>query len=151
MLLPGVSREVKLLRDDATEHLQRSPTILRAKDFPEAMEGYPLAATRFRRKKAPGWLSRMWFLRGSGDGFRTKRRASTKQRQTILGSWARGQWGSVGGLCACSFWGAQKELDRLLQAYAIEKCRIEARRRGHAVTEQQLEDGSVRLQIVEGG
>ena len=37
------------------------------------------------------------------------------------------------------------------KSYAIEKCRIEARRRGHAVTEQQLEDGSVRLQIVEGG
>jgi hypothetical protein len=48
-------------------------------------------------------------------------------------------------------WGAQKELDRLLQAYAVEKCRAEARRKGYAVTEQQLQDGSVRLQIVEGG
>ena len=48
-------------------------------------------------------------------------------------------------------WGEKKELDRLLQAYAVEKCRIEARRRGHAVMEQQLENGSVRLQIVEGG
>jgi hypothetical protein len=42
-------------------------------------------------------------------------------------------------------WGEQKELDRLLQAYAIEKVRIEARRSGHAVTEQPLPDGSVKL------
>ncbi len=48
-------------------------------------------------------------------------------------------------------WGARKELDRLLQMYAVEKCRIEARRKGYAVTEQQLADGSVRLQIAEGG
>jgi hypothetical protein len=48
-------------------------------------------------------------------------------------------------------WGDPRELDKLLQMYAIEKCRIEARRRGYAVTEQQLENGSVRLQIVEGG
>ena len=48
-------------------------------------------------------------------------------------------------------WGAQKELDRLLQAYAIEVCRAEARRKGYQVTEQALPDGSIRLQIVEGG
>jgi hypothetical protein len=48
-------------------------------------------------------------------------------------------------------WGDRKELDKLLQAYAVEKCRLEARLRGHAVTEQQLADGSVRLQILEGG
>ncbi len=35
-------------------------------------------------------------------------------------------------------WGAQTELGRLLQAYAVEVCRIEARRKGYAVTEQQL-------------
>jgi hypothetical protein len=48
-------------------------------------------------------------------------------------------------------WGDQKELDRLLQMYAVEKCRIEARRRGHTLTEQQLADGSIRLQITERG
>jgi hypothetical protein len=47
-------------------------------------------------------------------------------------------------------WGDPRELDRLLQAYAVEKCRIEDRRKGYAVTEQQLEDGSVKLQILEG-
>jgi hypothetical protein len=48
-------------------------------------------------------------------------------------------------------WGDPRELDKLLQMYAIEKCRIEARRRGYAVTEQQLADGSVKLTIAEGG
>jgi hypothetical protein len=48
-------------------------------------------------------------------------------------------------------WGDQKELDRLLQLYAVEKARLEARRKGHAVTEQQLEDGTIRLRISEGG
>lgn len=49
-------------------------------------------------------------------------------------------------------WGDQKELDRLLQIYACEKAKIEARRRGHSVTEQQLADGSIKLSIqVAGG
>ena len=48
-------------------------------------------------------------------------------------------------------WGNQTELDRLLQAYAIEKARIEARKAGHAVTEQPLPDGSVKLTIHLGG
>jgi hypothetical protein len=47
-------------------------------------------------------------------------------------------------------WGDQKQLDRLLQAYAAEKVRLEARKKGHAVSEQQLPDGSLRLTIVEG-
>ncbi len=49
-------------------------------------------------------------------------------------------------------WGNQQELDRFLQAYAVEKCRIEARRKGHQVTEQQLADGSIKMTIeVAGG
>lgn len=49
-------------------------------------------------------------------------------------------------------WGEQKQLDKLLQAYAVEKARIEARRVGHSVTEQTLSDGSVKLTIqVAGG
>lgn len=48
-------------------------------------------------------------------------------------------------------WGAQSQLDRLLQAYAVEKTRIEARRRGHTVTEQPLADGSIRLTVQVGG
>ncbi len=49
-------------------------------------------------------------------------------------------------------WGNQQELDKFLQAYAVEKCLIEARRKGHQVTEQPLPDGSFKLTIqVAGG
>jgi len=48
-------------------------------------------------------------------------------------------------------WGQQQELDSLMQAYAVEKARIEARRHGHSVTETELKDGSIRLQIQIGG
>ena len=44
-------------------------------------------------------------------------------------------------------WGDPKELDHLLQAYAVEKAKIEARKKGHAVTEQRLADGSIKLTI----
>ena len=47
-------------------------------------------------------------------------------------------------------WGEQKELDRFLQMYAVEKAKSEARRKGYQVSEQALQDGSIRLQIVEG-
>ena len=47
-------------------------------------------------------------------------------------------------------WGDQQEMDRFLQAYAVELVRIEARKKGHTVTEQQLDDGSIRLQVQEG-
>jgi hypothetical protein len=47
-------------------------------------------------------------------------------------------------------WGDPAELNRFLQAYAVEKARLEARKKGYAVSEQQLQDGSIRLQIQEG-
>jgi hypothetical protein len=49
-------------------------------------------------------------------------------------------------------WGNQEHLDALLQAYAVEKAKIESRLRGHSVTEQTLADGSIKLTIqVNGG
>jgi hypothetical protein len=48
-------------------------------------------------------------------------------------------------------WGRQEHLDRLLQAYALEKVRLEARKRGHSVVEQALPDGSVKLTVTVGG
>jgi len=48
-------------------------------------------------------------------------------------------------------WGRQEHLDRFLQSYAIERARIEARKRGHSVVEQPLADGSVKLTITVGG
>ncbi|WP_417385373.1 DUF1257 domain-containing protein [Gimesia sp.] len=48
-------------------------------------------------------------------------------------------------------WGDRSLLDRFLQAYAVEKTRIEARRKGHTVTEQALADGSIKLKVQVGG
>ena len=42
-------------------------------------------------------------------------------------------------------WGNPRELDRFLQTYAVEKAKLEARKRGHTVTEQSLADGSIKL------
>ena len=47
-------------------------------------------------------------------------------------------------------WGDQAHLDRFLQTYAVERTKLEARKRGYAVSEQALADGSIRVQIVEG-
>jgi len=44
-------------------------------------------------------------------------------------------------------WGKQVELDRFLQAYAVETAKLEARKKGYSVTEQPLHDGSIRVQI----
>jgi hypothetical protein len=48
-------------------------------------------------------------------------------------------------------WGEQQHLDRFLQAYAVERAKIEARRRGNSCTEQQLADGSIKLTVSVGG
>ena len=46
--------------------------------------------------------------------------------------------------------GERAQLDRLLQAYAVEKTRIEASRAGHTVTETPLADGAIKLTITVG-
>ena len=48
-------------------------------------------------------------------------------------------------------WGNPVELDRFLQAYAVEKAKLEARKAGHAVVEQSLTDGSIKLTVQVGG
>ena len=47
-------------------------------------------------------------------------------------------------------WGDQALLDKFLQMYAVEKAKLEARKKGYAVSEQSLNDGSIKLQIIEG-
>ncbi|MCA9124981.1 MAG: DUF1257 domain-containing protein [Planctomycetaceae bacterium] len=47
-------------------------------------------------------------------------------------------------------WGEPCELERLMQAYACEKVKLEARRQGHSVTERTLNDGAIRLTIQVG-
>ena len=70
---------------------------------------------------------------------------------TIRETWARGQSGLLGAFYVCCFWGEQQHLDAFLQTYAVEKAKVEARRRGHSVTEQPLADGSIKLTIQVGG
>ena len=48
-------------------------------------------------------------------------------------------------------WGDRIHLDRFLQAYAVEKAKIESRKAGHSVTEQTLADGSIKLTVQVGG
>ena len=44
-------------------------------------------------------------------------------------------------------WGDLEKLGRLLQSYAVEKAKIEARKQGYYVHEQSRQDGSIVLQI----
>ncbi len=49
-------------------------------------------------------------------------------------------------------WGDLAQLNRFLQSYAVEKAKIEARKKGHTVTEQSLVSGEIKLTIhVSGG
>ncbi|WP_404311048.1 hypothetical protein [Neorhodopirellula lusitana] len=47
-------------------------------------------------------------------------------------------------------WGKQEQLDEFLQAYAVEKTKIEARCKGYSVVEQSLDDGSIKLALCVG-
>jgi hypothetical protein len=47
-------------------------------------------------------------------------------------------------------WGETAKLHAFLQSYAVEKAKLEARKKGHTVTETYLQDGSIRLTIQEG-
>ena len=48
-------------------------------------------------------------------------------------------------------WGDHKHLHSFLQAYAVEKAKIEARKKGHMCSETRLEDGSIKVIIRVGG
>jgi hypothetical protein len=48
-------------------------------------------------------------------------------------------------------WGELIELNRFLQSYAVEKTRLEARKQGHDVIEQQLAGGAIKLTVRVGG
>jgi hypothetical protein len=48
-------------------------------------------------------------------------------------------------------WGDPKRLDEFMQAYAVEKAKIEARKQGHSVSEQPLADGSIKVTVQVGG
>jgi hypothetical protein len=48
-------------------------------------------------------------------------------------------------------WGEEQQLHRLLQAYTVERTRIEARKKSYMTTEQSLDDGSILVEIEVGG
>jgi hypothetical protein len=48
-------------------------------------------------------------------------------------------------------WGDPAQLGRFVQAYSLEKAKIEAHKRGHSVSERALADGSVKLTVAVGG
>ncbi len=48
-------------------------------------------------------------------------------------------------------WGEQVELDRLMQAYAVERTRLEAQRKGHCLSESKMASGAIKLTIHVGG
>jgi hypothetical protein len=48
-------------------------------------------------------------------------------------------------------WDKQAQLDSFLQSYAVEKAKLESRRKGHTVTEQSLADGCIKLTVTVGG
>ncbi len=48
-------------------------------------------------------------------------------------------------------WGSQEYLDQFLQAYAVERTKLEARKKGHSVVEQRLDNGSIKLTVEIGG
>jgi hypothetical protein len=46
-------------------------------------------------------------------------------------------------------WGDPVELDRFLQMYAVAKVTLESRKKGYATSEQTLQDGSIKVQVME--
>ena len=80
----------------------------------------------------------------------TNPQASKKRKQTIQGIRGIGQGNLVGASYVCAFWGDQVQLDRFLQMYAVERAKLEAQRNGFRCNEQALQDGSIKLQIIEG-
>ena len=48
-------------------------------------------------------------------------------------------------------WGNEQHLHRFVQAYVVERSRIEARKKSYATTEQSLADGSIMVEIEVGG
>jgi hypothetical protein len=47
-------------------------------------------------------------------------------------------------------WGKTAQFDRFMQMYAVELAKAQARIKGYQVSEQALQDGSIKLQILEG-
>ena len=61
---------------------------------------------------------------------------------------------ATGTICYDNYggcWGDEQHLHRLLQAYVVERARIEARKKNFVASEQSLADGSIVVEIEVGG
>jgi hypothetical protein len=95
---------LKLLSDEATEHLQSSLAILLGKSFPEPIQSEPPTPSRSRRKKVPSSLRSMVpLLEGRCDNLDTNRPASKKQKPIVSEIQVRVDAGQPRGYCLCSF------------------------------------------------
>lgn len=72
------------------------------------------------------------------------------RKLTITEMLAIGQRDLLRVFYAWCFWGKQAEVDRFMQAYSVEKAKLEARRQGHTAIEQAQADGSIRITIHQG-
>jgi hypothetical protein len=48
-------------------------------------------------------------------------------------------------------WGGEQHLHRFLQAYCVERARIEGRKKNYATSEQSQADGSIVVELLVGG
>jgi hypothetical protein len=102
--LRAALRWLKLLSDEATEHLQSSLTILLGKSFPEPIQSEPPTPNRSRRKKVPSVLRSMVpLLEGRCDHLDTNRRASKKQKPILPENPVRIDTGQLRESRVCSF------------------------------------------------
>jgi hypothetical protein len=74
------------------------------------------------------------------------------RKRTITEMLAIGQRDLLRVFYAWCFWGRDEELQKFQQAYAVEKARLEAKKRGYTFSEQTLPSGEIKLTIrMEGG
>ena len=111
----------------------------------EVRDGAAVFAACRRRQLAEPVVGKHLLFSGEVEGLAVRLRDWTYPAVCQLET-GEVQYDNFGGR-----WGEQRELDQFMQAYAIEKARIEARKRGHTVTEQSLADGSIKLTVQIGG
>jgi len=107
----------------------------------------PLGRERGRRSTTAGHTSRP-LSRIARSSSRSRTRARARKSYPLVANLQTGQlqYDNYNG-----HWGEQKHLKSFLQAYAVEKAKVEARKKGHSVSETKLGDGSIRATVRVGG
>ena len=92
-----------------------------------------------------------FLLEESVAWFRTRPPPSKTPKLILGGIPVKDQCVSIDVFYVCAFWGDQQHLDHFLQAYAVERATLEARRQGHSVLEEALPEGFIKLTVSAGG